>query len=71
MARPVHDSVTNALIVKPYMLLHYGRILDPAKHADREAYAVHLKWITERLFSLGSRDISAIQLAECKARAHT
>ncbi|MGX1266977.1 hypothetical protein [Streptomyces phaeoluteigriseus] len=46
VARPVQDSVTNALIVKPYMLLQYGRILDPAKPADRKAYAVHLKWIT-------------------------
>ncbi|MFG3517532.1 hypothetical protein [Streptomyces bobili] len=46
VARPIQDSVTNALIVKPYMLLQYGRILDPAKPADRTAYAVHLKWIT-------------------------
>lgn len=46
VARPIQDSVTNALIVKPYMLLQYGRVLDPAKEADRKAYAVHLKWIT-------------------------
>ncbi|MFF2217407.1 hypothetical protein [Streptomyces antibioticus] len=46
VARPIQDSVTNALIVKPYMLLQYGRILDPAKASDRTAYAVHLKWIT-------------------------
>ncbi|MFI9825217.1 hypothetical protein ACIHFC_32925 [Streptomyces sp. NPDC052013] len=46
VARPIQDSVTNALIVKPYMLLQYGRILDPAKSADRKAYAVHLKWVT-------------------------
>ncbi|MFD8737488.1 hypothetical protein ACFV06_21560 [Streptomyces sp. NPDC059618] len=46
IARPLQDSITNALIVKPYMLLQYGRILDPAKPADRKAYAVHLKWIT-------------------------
>ncbi|MFD0501852.1 hypothetical protein ACFQ0G_00875 [Streptomyces chiangmaiensis] len=46
VARPIQDSITNALIVKPYMLLQYGRILDPAKTADRKAYAVHLKWIT-------------------------
>ncbi|WP_399936623.1 hypothetical protein ACGH52_00355 [Streptomyces sp. BBFR25] len=46
VARPVQDSVTNALIVKPYMLLQYGRILDPAKEGDRKAYAVHLKWIS-------------------------
>ncbi|MGW2650900.1 hypothetical protein ACWC2T_39970 [Streptomyces sp. NPDC001393] len=46
VARPIQDSITNALIVKPYMLLEYGRILDPARPADRKAYAVHLKWVT-------------------------
>ncbi|MGW2827385.1 hypothetical protein ACWC24_41400, partial [Streptomyces sp. NPDC001443] len=46
VARPLQDSITNALIVKPYMLLQYGRILDPAKDSDRKAYAVHLKWVT-------------------------
>ncbi len=46
VARPLQDSVTNAVIVKPYMLLQYGRILDPAKKSDRKAYAVHLKWVT-------------------------
>jgi len=45
VARPLQDSITNALIVKPYMLLQYGRILDPAKTADRKAYAIHLKWV--------------------------
>ncbi|MFD8228533.1 hypothetical protein ACFV16_30790 [Streptomyces massasporeus] len=46
VARPLQDSITNALVVKPYMLLQYGRILDPGKDSDRKAYAVHLKWIT-------------------------
>lgn len=46
VARPLQDSITNALIVKPYMLLQYGRILDPAKKSDSKAYAVHLKWVT-------------------------
>ncbi|MFE9024362.1 hypothetical protein ACFYNL_38255 [Streptomyces sp. NPDC007808] len=46
IARPLQDSVTNALIVKPYMLLQYGRILDPAKESDSKAYAVHVKWVT-------------------------
>ncbi|MFF0738743.1 hypothetical protein ACFYVK_44910 [Streptomyces chartreusis] len=45
VTRPLQDSVTNALIVKPYMLLQYGRILDPGTPADRKAYAVHLKWL--------------------------
>jgi hypothetical protein len=46
VARPLQDSITNALIVKPFMLLEYGRILDPAKKSDRKAYAVHLKWVS-------------------------
>ncbi|MFB8776318.1 hypothetical protein [Streptomyces broussonetiae] len=46
VARPLQDSITNALVVKPFMLLQYGRILDPGKASDRKAYAVHLKWIT-------------------------
>ncbi|MFJ9544387.1 hypothetical protein ACIRPX_45295 [Streptomyces sp. NPDC101225] len=46
VARPLQDSITNALVVKPYMLLEYGRILDPAKASDRQAYAVHLKWVS-------------------------
>jgi len=46
VARPLQYSITNALIVKPFMLLQYGRILDPGKASDRKAYAIHLKWIT-------------------------
>ncbi|WTX60606.1 hypothetical protein OIE42_37350 [Streptomyces sp. NBC_00648] len=46
VARPLQDSLTNALIVKPFMLLQYGRVLDPGKTSDRAAYAVHLKWVT-------------------------
>ncbi|MDN3263962.1 hypothetical protein QWJ26_29960 [Streptomyces sp. CSDS2] len=46
VARPIQDAITNVLIVKPYMLLEYGRILDPARSSDRKAYAVHLKWIS-------------------------
>ncbi|MET9122195.1 hypothetical protein [Streptomyces sp. NPDC004528] len=46
VARPIQDSLTNALIVKGYMLLEYGRILDPGKASDQKAYALHLKWVT-------------------------
>jgi hypothetical protein len=56
VARPIQDSITNALIVKPYMLLEYGRILDPAKTADRKAYAVHLKWVTGGYLPDSARD---------------
>ncbi|MEU8951605.1 hypothetical protein [Streptomyces sp. NPDC048489] len=56
VARPIQDSITNALIVKPYMLLQYGRILDPAKTSDRKAYAVHLKWITGGYLPSGPSD---------------
>ncbi|MFF9818912.1 hypothetical protein [Streptomyces sp. NPDC014006] len=57
VARPIQDSITNALVVKPYMLLQYGRILDPAKESDRKAYAVHLKWITGG-FKAGNVEVS-------------
>ncbi|MEU5617596.1 hypothetical protein ABZ774_11785 [Streptomyces sp. NPDC047802] len=46
VARPIQESVTNALVVKPYMLLQYGRILDPAKASDKKAYAVHLRLVS-------------------------
>lgn len=46
IAKPIQDAVTNSLVVKPYMLLQYGRILDPANPADRKAYRVHLKWVS-------------------------
>ncbi|MER5951205.1 hypothetical protein ABT127_34725 [Streptomyces sp. NPDC001904] len=46
VAKPIQDAVTNATVVKPFMLLEYGRILDPGKAADRKAYAVHLKWVS-------------------------
>lgn len=46
IAKPIQDAVTNSLVVKPFMLLQYGRILDPAKPADRKAYQVHLKWVS-------------------------
>ncbi|MCQ4214752.1 hypothetical protein, partial [Streptomyces longispororuber] len=46
IAKPVQNAVTNSLVVKPFMLLQYGRILDPGTAGDRKAYAVHLKWVS-------------------------
>ncbi|GGV63318.1 hypothetical protein GCM10010277_69380 [Streptomyces longisporoflavus] len=46
VARPIQDSLTNVAVVKGYMLVQYGRILDPAKPADRKAYALHLKYVS-------------------------
>ncbi|MFB8026869.1 MULTISPECIES: hypothetical protein [unclassified Streptomyces] len=46
VARPIQESVTNALVVKPYMLLQWGRILDPAKASDKKAYAIHLRLVS-------------------------
>ncbi|EDX21213.1 MULTISPECIES: hypothetical protein [unclassified Streptomyces] len=43
VVKPIQDSLTDALVVKPYMLLQYGRILDPK--TDKAAYEAHLKWI--------------------------
>ncbi|WP_330334786.1 hypothetical protein OHS33_36920 [Streptomyces sp. NBC_00536] len=45
IARPVQGALTDALVVKPFMLLQYGQILDPKK--DPEAYQAHLKWIKD------------------------
>lgn len=46
-AKPLQDSLTSALVVKPYMLLQYGRILDAKKPADKDAYQVHLAHLKE------------------------
>jgi hypothetical protein len=54
VTRPLQDSVTNSLVVKPYMLLQYGRILDPGKESDRAAYQVHLKWVSGRYLPASS-----------------
>ncbi|MFE5677284.1 hypothetical protein ACFQ7B_31510 [Streptomyces erythrochromogenes] len=43
---PIQAALTDALVVKPYMLLQYGRILDPKKEGDKAAYEAHLKWVT-------------------------
>ncbi|MEU9087495.1 hypothetical protein [Streptomyces sp. NPDC048357] len=42
---PIQAALTDALVVKPYMLLQYGRVLDPKKPGDEAAYKAHLKWI--------------------------
>ncbi|MBK6013527.1 hypothetical protein [Streptomyces sp. MBT53] len=60
IARPLQDSITNALIVKPYMLLEYGRILDPARASDRKAYALHVMWVG------GAYDTSTKEAANSK-----
>jgi len=45
VSQPIQDALTNALVVKPYMLLEYGRILNPKSADDKAAYAVHLAWV--------------------------
>ncbi|MFD8886730.1 hypothetical protein ACFV0H_30105 [Streptomyces erythrochromogenes] len=42
---PIQAALTDALVVKPYMLLQYGRILDPKKEGEKAAYEAHLKWV--------------------------
>ncbi|MEV7525622.1 hypothetical protein [Streptomyces sp. NPDC091371] len=42
---PIQNALTDALVVKPYMLLQYGRVLDPKKPAEAEAYKAHRKWV--------------------------
>ncbi len=45
VAQPIQDVLTDVLVVKPYQLLQYGRILDPKDPGDKKAYAAHLKWV--------------------------
>ncbi|MFE5561842.1 hypothetical protein [Streptomyces sp. NPDC056544] len=42
---PIQAALTDALVVKPYMLLQYGRILDPKKDGEKTAYEAHLRWV--------------------------
>lgn len=42
---PIQNALTDALVVKPYMLLQYGRVLDPGRPGESAAYRAHLKWI--------------------------
>ncbi|MER5870500.1 hypothetical protein [Streptomyces sp. NPDC002044] len=42
---PIQNALTDALVVKPYMLLQYGRVLDPKGPGESAAYRAHLKWI--------------------------
>lgn len=42
---PIQNALTDALVVKPYMLIQYGRVLDPKKPDEAAAYKAHLKWV--------------------------
>ncbi|MFE1789143.1 hypothetical protein ACFW7J_12250, partial [Streptomyces sp. NPDC059525] len=42
---PVQRALTDSLVVKPYMLLQYGRVLDPHRAGEADAYKAHLKWV--------------------------
>lgn len=42
---PIQNALTDALVVKPYMLIQYGQILDPKKPDEAAAYRAHLKWV--------------------------
>ncbi|MFJ3840562.1 hypothetical protein ACIPY6_34350 [Streptomyces sp. NPDC090054] len=46
---PIQHALTDALVVKPYMLLQYGRILDPKKPGHEAAYKAHTKWVKSSL----------------------
>lgn len=48
VVQPIQDALTDALVVKPYMLLQYGRVLDPKNPADKAAYDAHMQWITTK-----------------------
>ncbi len=76
VARPIQESVTNALVVKPYMLLQYGRILDPAKASDKKAYAIHLRLVSGGYLATGDAkdnpcaDIDGPAKDYCESEGH-
>lgn len=45
---PIQAALTDALVVKPYMLLQYGRVLDPNNPDDAAAYQAHLNWVKSK-----------------------
>ncbi|MDX3075900.1 hypothetical protein [Streptomyces sp. MI02-7b] len=45
VAKSVQDALTNALVVKPFQLLQYGRLLDDGKPENKAAYAAHLTMV--------------------------
>ncbi|MFD3938223.1 hypothetical protein ACFWSF_09485 [Streptomyces sp. NPDC058611] len=42
---PIQNALTDALVVKPYMLLQYGRVLDPKKPGEAAVYRAHVNWV--------------------------
>ncbi|MFB7176911.1 hypothetical protein ACFCYI_04305 [Streptomyces sp. NPDC056257] len=56
VTNPIQAALTDALVVKPYMLLQYGRVLDPKKPGDEAAYKAHLKWIKGNATPLAAAD---------------
>ncbi|MWA07675.1 hypothetical protein E5671_00210 [Streptomyces sp. BA2] len=64
VAKPIQDALTNVTVVKGYMLVQYGRILDPAKASDRKAYALHLKWVSGGYKPTSAASEAARQRAE-------
>ncbi|MFD0367645.1 hypothetical protein [Streptomyces sp. NPDC127114] len=42
VSKPISDTLTDTLVVKPYMLLQYGQVIDK----NSPLYAVHLKSVT-------------------------
>ncbi|MEU4953658.1 hypothetical protein [Streptomyces lavendulae] len=61
---PIQNALTDALVVKPYMLLQYGRILDPKKNpGDAAAYKAHVKWVKS---GQDEQKRSGVDLSKCE-----
>ncbi|MGR3938453.1 hypothetical protein [Streptomyces sp. BRA346] len=65
VSRPIQDVLTDVLVVKPYELLQYGRILDPKDPDDKKAYAAHLKWVRGKEYDSAAK--RAEREETCKA----
>ncbi|MEV7618431.1 hypothetical protein [Streptomyces sp. NPDC089799] len=56
VVRPIQDAVTDALVVKPFMLVQYGRILDPKDPDEKAAYEAHMAYLAASLPRYGDGD---------------
>ncbi|WP_413804324.1 hypothetical protein [Streptomyces sp. OE57] len=65
VAQPIQDVLTDVLVVKPYQLLQFGRILDPKDPGDKKAYAAHLKWVRGKEYDTAAKRAEREKI--CKA----
>ncbi|QKV90397.1 hypothetical protein HUT19_41045 [Streptomyces sp. NA02950] len=65
VSQPMTDVLTDVLVVKPYQLLQYGRILHPKDPDEKEAYQAHLKWVRGKEYDTAAKRAEREKI--CKA----